>query len=214
MSDHKKPNTLFPGRLICVAVIDRAEDAVPLGEALLAGGLKVLEITFRTDAAAEAIRQVRKAFPEMHIGAGTILNREQVHRALAAGAQFGVSPGLDETVLLAALDAKLPFLPGVITPSEILRALNLGVNRIKFFPAEPAGGVKMLNTMAGPFEPSGVRFVPSGGINADNMASYLRLPAVEAVGGTWMAERVLVKERDWKEITRLSREAMSVAQST
>jgi len=204
---------LFPERLVCVAVIDRTEDAVPLAEALLAGGLRVLEVTFRTDAAAEAIRRVRAAVPDMNVGAGTVLNLEQFKRAQDAGSQFCVSPGTDEGVLQAALAAKMPFLPGVMTPSDILRALKLGVTRLKFFPAEAAGGVNMLKALAGPFAPSGVRFVPTGGINLDKLASYLALPAVEAVGGSWMAERSLVKEGQWSEITRLSRAAMVVARA-
>jgi 2-dehydro-3-deoxyphosphogluconate aldolase / (4S)-4-hydroxy-2-oxoglutarate aldolase len=204
---------LFPGRLVCVAVIDRVEDAVPLAEALLAGGLNVLEVTFRTDAAAAAIRKVRAALPDMHVGAGTVLNVEQFKRALDAGSQFGVSPGLDEAVLRAAAAAKIPFLPGVMTPSDIIRALNEGVKLLKFFPAETAGGVNMLKALAAPFAPSGVRFVPTGGINVAKLQSYLALPAVEAVGGSWMAERSLIKDGNWFEITRLSRDAMGVAQA-
>jgi 2-dehydro-3-deoxyphosphogluconate aldolase / (4S)-4-hydroxy-2-oxoglutarate aldolase len=211
MPENPQSKALFSGRLVCVAVIDRADDAIPLAEALLGGGLKVLEVTFRTDAAAEAIRRVRKALPEMQIGAGTVLNVEQFKRALDAGSQFGVSPGLDEAVLQAAANAKLPFLPGVMTPSDIIRALNFGVKRLKFFPAEAAGGVNMLKALAAPFAPSGVSFVPTGGINADKLASYLALPSVEGVGGSWMAERVLVKEGKWKEIARLSHEASRIA---
>jgi len=204
---------LFPDRLVCVAVIDRAEDAVPLAEALLAGGLKVLEVTFRTAAAAEAIQRVRAAVPDMNVGAGTVLNVDQFKRAQDSGAQFGVSPGTDEAVLHAALDAKMPFLPGVMTPSDILRAMKLGITRLKFFPAEAAGGVNVLKALAGPFAPSGVRFVPTGGINLDKLGAYLALSAVEAVGGSWMAERSLVKEGQWSEITRLSKAAMVVARS-
>jgi len=211
MFENTQSNTLFSGRLVCVAVIDRAEDAVPLAEALLAGGLNVLEVTFRTDAASEAIRRVREAFLEMCVGAGTVLKVEQLKRALAAGSQFGVSPGLDEAVLQAALETKWPFLPGVMTPSDIVRALNFGVKRLKFFPAEAAGGTNMLKALVGPFAPSGVRFVPTGGINADKLAAYLGVPAVEAVGGSWMAERALVKERNWNRITSLTQEAMRIA---
>ncbi len=213
MSDKIRSSMMFSGQLICMAVIDDAEDAIPLAEALLAGGLTVLEVTFRTDAAAEAIRRVREAVPEMHVGAGTVLNLEQLKCALDAGAQFGVSPGLDETVLTAALEAKWPFLPGVMTPSDILRALTLGVKRLKFFPAEAAGGVNMLKSLAGPFSPNGIRFVPTGGINAENLAAYLRLPAVEAVGGSWMAEQTLVRDGNWKKITKLSQEAVSIARA-
>lgn len=206
-------NALIPEKLVCVAVVDRAEDAVPLAEALLAGGLSVFEVTFRTDAAAEAIRRVRAAVPGMLIGAGTVLNVEQFKRAQDAGAQFGVSPGLDEDVLRAALNARMTFFPGVMTPSDITRALKLGVKRLKFFPAEAAGGVAMLKALSAPFAPSGVTFVPTGGINITKLKSYLELPAVEAVGGSWMAERALIKDRQWSEITRLSREAVAVAKA-
>ncbi|MFN3408203.1 MAG: bifunctional 4-hydroxy-2-oxoglutarate aldolase/2-dehydro-3-deoxy-phosphogluconate aldolase [Limisphaerales bacterium] len=206
------PSTpLLPGRLVCVAVVDRAEDAVPLGEALLAGGLNALEITFRTAAAAEAIRRVRAALPGMLIGAGTLLNADQLRQAMDAGAQFGVSPGFDKETVRVALAASFPFLPGVMTPTDVLRALKHGVKRLKFFPAETAGGVPMLKALAGPFAPSGVTFVPTGGINADKLAAYLALPSVEAVGGSWVAERALIKAGNWPEITRLTRAAMEVA---
>jgi 2-dehydro-3-deoxyphosphogluconate aldolase / (4S)-4-hydroxy-2-oxoglutarate aldolase len=201
----------IPGRLVCVAVIDRAEDAVPLAEALLAGGLPVLEVTFRTEAAAEAIRRVRAALPNVVVGAGTVLNVEQLRRAMEAGTQFGVSPGLDDDVIATALAARLTFFPGVMTPSDIVRALKLGVKRLKFFPAEAAGGVGMLKALSAPFAPSGVTFVPTGGINTKNLPDYLALPSVEAVGGSWMAERALIKERRWSEITRLSAEAARMA---
>ncbi len=204
---------LFPGRLVCVAIIDHAEDAVPLAEALLAGGLTTLEFTFRTQAAAEAIRRVRIALPEMHVGAGTILSQEQLHQAIGAGAQFGISPGVDEAVLQAAQHAQWPFLPGVMTPSDILRALNLGFTCLKIFPAEAAGGIQLLNALASPFASSGVTFVPTGGIRADNLAAYLRAPAVVAVGGSWMAERALIQARNWLDITRLTRAAMTVTQA-
>lgn len=206
------PSTpLLPGRLVCVAVVDRAEDAVPLGEALLAGGLNALEITFRTAAAAEAIRRVRAALPGMLIGAGTLLNADQLRQAMDAGAQFGVSPGFDKETVRAALAAGFPFLPGVMTPTDVLRALKHGVKQLKFFPAETAGGVPMLKALAGPFAPAGVTFVPTGGINADKLAAYLALPSVAAVGGSWMAERALIQAGNWSEITRLTRAAMEVA---
>jgi 2-dehydro-3-deoxyphosphogluconate aldolase / (4S)-4-hydroxy-2-oxoglutarate aldolase len=209
MSETK--SLVIPGRLVCVAVIDRVEDAVPLAEALLAGGLQVLEVTFRTEAAAAAIRKVRAALPDVTVGAGTVLNVEQLKRAVEAGAQFGVSPGLDEDVIGAALESQITFFPGVMTPSDIVRALKLGVKRLKFFPAEAAGGVGMLKSLSAPFAPSGVTFVPTGGINTKNLPDYLTLPTVEAVGGSWMAERALIKERRWAEITRLSAEAARLA---
>ena len=153
-------------RLICVAVIDKADDAVPLAEALLAGGLNVIEVTFRTSSAADAIARIRKSAPRMHVGAGTLLSAENVRHAIDAGAQFGVSPGLSESVLNKARENKLPMFPGVVTPTEIGHALELGCKQLKFFPAEAAGGMAMLKSLAGPFAHTGVQFIPTGGITA------------------------------------------------
>jgi 2-dehydro-3-deoxyphosphogluconate aldolase/(4S)-4-hydroxy-2-oxoglutarate aldolase len=197
-------------RLLCITTVDRAEDAVPLAEALFAGGLNVMEITFRTAAAAEAIQRIRQHLPQMSIGAGTLLSPEQVQEAIDFGAQFGVSPGLNEAVLDAAGERDLPFFPGVMTPTEIDRALSLGWKHLKFFPAEPAGGAAMLRALAGPFAHTGVKFVPTGGINAASLPDYLAVPQVAAVGGSWMAERKLVAEKAWQKITALTAEAMKV----
>ena len=202
------PSPLLKSRLICVAVIDNTADAVPLAEALLAGGLNVIEVTFRTAAAAQAIALIRGKLPDMRVGAGTVLTVEQARQAADAGAQFGVSPGLNETVLLEARALKLPFFPGVMTPTEVDRALNLDCRHLKFFPAEAAGGVTMLKALAGPFAHTGVQFIPTGGITAALLPSYLALPQVAAVGGSWMAERKLVAERAWPKITALTAEAM------
>src|SRR3974390_2614685 len=144
-------------RLMCITTIDKADDAVPLAKALLAGGLNVMEITFRTSAAAESIRRIRQEVSQMAIGAGTLLTAENVSAAVKAGAQFGVSPGLNETVLAAAGSAKMPFFPGVMTPTEVDHALNLGCKYLKFFPAEPAGGAGMLKALAAPFAHTGVK---------------------------------------------------------
>jgi 2-dehydro-3-deoxyphosphogluconate aldolase / (4S)-4-hydroxy-2-oxoglutarate aldolase len=201
-------SALLKSRLICVAVIDHAADAVPLAEALLAGGLNVIEVTFRTAAAAEAIANIRQKLPGMFVGAGTVLSADQARHAAGAGAQFGVSPGLNETVLAEARALKLPFFPGVMTPTEVDRALNLGCRHLKFFPAEAAGGVNMLKALAGPFAHTGVQFIPTGGITAALLPDYLGLPQVAAVGGSWMAERKLVAERAWPKITALTAEAM------
>ena len=202
--------SILKQRLICVAVIDQPDDAVPLAEALLAGGLNVMEVTFRTSAAADSIARIRKSLPAVAIGAGTLLAAEQVQRAVDAGAQFGVSPGLNEAVLAAAHKNKIPFFPGVMTPTEVDRALNLGWKHLKFFPAEAAGGVVMLKALTGPFAHTGVKFVPTGGINAANMPDYLALPQVAAIGGSWMAERKLVTVKAWSKITTLTAEAMKV----
>ncbi len=200
-------------RLICVAVIDRAEDAVPLAEALLAGGLNTIEVTFRTAGAADSIARIRKAMPPMCVGAGTLLAADQVKHAVDAGAQFGVSPGLSESVSNAAHASKLPLFPGVVTPTEVMRALELGWRHLKFFPAEAAGGVNMLKSLAGPFGHTGVKFVPTGGITVENLPNYLAVPQVAAIGGSWMAERKLVAEKAWPKITALTADAMKVIAS-
>ena len=201
-------------RLICVAVIEKPEDAVPLTEALLAGGLNTIEVTFRTAGAADAIKRIRQALPNAVVGAGTLLTPDQVKQAVDAGSQFGVSPGLSEAVSHAAHHSKLPLFPGVITPSEIMRALELGWKQLKFFPAETFGGVSALKALIGPFGHTGVQFVPTGGITAATLPNYLALPQVAAVGGSWMAERKLVAEKQWAKITSLTAEAMKAVAAT
>jgi len=197
-------------RLICVAVIDKPEDAVPLTEALLKGGLNAIEVTFRTAGAAESIARIRKALPHAVVGAGTLLTADNVKQAVDAGAQFGVSPGLSEAVSKAAHENKLPLFPGVITPTEVMAALELGWKHLKFFPAETFGGVNALKALAGPFGHTGVRFVPTGGITAAILPNYLAIPQVAAIGGSWMADRKLVTEKSWDKITTLTTEAMKV----
>jgi len=197
-------------RLICVAVIDNVDDAVPLAQALLAGGLNCMEVTFRTAAAAESIKRIRQKLPKMSIGAGTLLTADQVKQAVDAGAQFGVSPGLSEAVSKAAHENKLPLFPGVITPTEVMRALELGWQNLKFFPAETFGGVNALKALSGPFGHTGVKFIPTGGITAATLPNYLAVPQVAAIGGSWMAERKLVAEKAWAKITALTAEAMKV----
>jgi 2-dehydro-3-deoxyphosphogluconate aldolase/(4S)-4-hydroxy-2-oxoglutarate aldolase len=200
-------------RLICVAVIDHADDAVPLAQALLAGGLKVIEVTFRTAGAAESIRRIRQGVPQIAVGAGTLLTADNVKQAVDAGAQFGVSPGLSESVSAAAQASKLPLFPGVITPSEIMRALDLGWKHLKFFPSETFGGVNALKALAGPFGHTGVKFIPTGGITAATLPTYLAVPHVAAIGGSWMAERKLVAEKSWEKITVLTAEAIKMTTS-
>lgn len=197
-------------RLLCITSLDRADDAVPLAEALLAGGLTVMEITFRTAAAADSIARIRKDVPQMAIGAGTLLTPDNVKAAVDAGAQFGVSPGLNESVLQTARELRLPFFPGILTPTEVDRALSLGWKHLKFFPAEPAGGAALLKTLAAPFAHVGVKFVPTGSINAVKLPDYLAIPQVAAVGGSWMAERKLVADKQWSKITALTAEALKI----
>jgi len=167
-----------------------------------------MEITFRTAAAPEAIQRVRQQVPQMAIGAGTLLTPEQVQEAIDFGAQFGVSPGLNEAVLNKAGECDLPFFPGVLTPTEVDRALNLGWKHLKFFPAEPTGGAAMLKALAAPFAHTGVKFVPTGGINSAKLPDYLAIPQVMAVAGSWMGNRKLIQEKAWSKITALTAEAL------
>lgn len=196
-------------KIVPVAALDAADHAEPLAEALLAGGLDVMEVTFRTKAAPEAIRRIARRFPEILLGAGTLLEPGQVAQAHDAGAVFGLAPGLNESVVAAAARLGMVFTPGVMTPSEIDRALGLGCRLLKFFPAENAGGARMLAAQAAPFAHTGARFVPTGGINAGNLADYLRLPVVAAVGGSWMVDRKLVAAGDFAEVTRRTKEALA-----
>jgi 2-dehydro-3-deoxyphosphogluconate aldolase/(4S)-4-hydroxy-2-oxoglutarate aldolase len=205
------PEFFLSQRLICVAVVDQADDAVPLAEALLAGGLKVMEVTFRTASAAESIRRIRQGVPQIAIGAGTLLTAEQVNQAVDAGAQFGVSPGLSEAVSAAAHVCDFPLFPGVVTPSEVMRALELGWKHLKFFPSETYGGVSAIKALAGPFGHTGVKFIPTGGITAATLLTYLAVPQVAAVGGSWMAERKHVAEQCWERIIALAAEAVAAA---
>ena len=200
-------------RVVPVAVIDRVEDAVPLAGALLAAGLDVIEVTFRTAAAPEAIRAIAQAHPGMLVGAGTLLEISQVKQARAAGAKFGVAPGLNATTVKASLDLGMPFVPGVATASEVECALALGCKIQKLFPADVLGGVRFLKALAGPYGHTGVKFIPLGGINAQNMAEYLALPIVAAIGGSWILDKKLIAEKKWAEITALTKAALAIAQS-
>jgi 2-dehydro-3-deoxyphosphogluconate aldolase/(4S)-4-hydroxy-2-oxoglutarate aldolase len=195
-------------RIVPVVVLDDVESAEPLAEALLEGGLDIMEITFRTAAAEESIKRIAKRFPEILLGAGTLLEKEQVIRAKNAGAVFGLAPGLNPEIVKTANEAGLSFSPGVMTPSEVEQALSLGCKLLKFFPAEAAGGVSMLKSLAGPYSHTGVKFVPTGGVTSANLASYLKLPVVAAIGGSWMVDKALVNAGKWEEITRLTKEAL------
>lgn len=198
-------------RIVPVVVLDREEDAEPLAEALLKGGLDIMEITFRTAAAEGSIRRIAKAFPEILLGAGTLLEKDQIHRAKDAGAVFGLAPGLNPANVIAANACGLRFAPGVMTPGEVEQAMALGCKLLKFFPAETAGGIGMLKALAGPYGHTGVKFIPTGGVGAKNLVDYLKLPVVAAIGGSWMVDKGLVAEGKWDEITRLTTEALAIA---
>ena len=188
-----------------VMVINRLELAVPLARALVDGGLKVLEITLRTPVALDAIRLIKAEVPDAIVGAGTIINTQTLDQAVKAGAEFIVSPGVTESLLEAALSSGIPILPGVVTPSEVMRLLDKGISAMKFFPAEAAGGIPMLKSINGPLPQ--VTFCPTGGVTPKNAPDYLALSNVACVGGSWMAPANLVDSQDWPEITRRAIEA-------
>lgn len=200
-------------RIVPVVVLDREEDAEPLAEALLAGGLDIMEITFRTAAAEGSIRRIAKAFPEILLGAGTLLEKDQILRAKDAGAVFGLAPGLNPANVALANECGLQFSPGIMTPSDLEQAMALGCKVLKFFPAELAGGVNMLKALAGPYGHTGVKFIPTGGVGSKNLTEYLKLPVVAAIGGSWMVDKALVAGGQWSEITRLTKEALELAAS-
>jgi 2-dehydro-3-deoxyphosphogluconate aldolase / (4S)-4-hydroxy-2-oxoglutarate aldolase len=213
-SQHRRTamiDRILAKRIVPVVVLDSAEHAEPLAEALLAGGLDIMEITFRTAAAEESIKRIAARFPEILLGAGTLLEKEQVIRAKNAGAVFGLAPGLNPEIIAAAREAGLQFSPGVMTPSEVEQALSLGCKLLKFFPAEAAGGVNMLKSLNGPYAHTGVKFIPTGGVTSANLTTYLKLPVVAAIGGSWMVDKALVNECKWAEITRLTKEALEAA---
>jgi 2-dehydro-3-deoxyphosphogluconate aldolase/(4S)-4-hydroxy-2-oxoglutarate aldolase len=197
--------------VIPVLKIANANDAVPLARALARGGLPVIEITMRTPDALEAIRRAAAEVPEAVVGAGTILTAAQFEQAAEAGSKFIVSPGATREVFAAARDSIVPLLPGAITPSEMMAALEEGLDFLKFFPAEQAGGAAFLKSLASPF--AGLRFCPTGGVTAGNAADYLSLPNVICVGGSWVAPDDAVKSGNWALIEKLAREATGLASS-
>ena len=199
--------TLKKAGVVPVIVIEDVEKAVPLARALTKGGLPVLEVTFRTQAAAGAIARIRAEVPEAAVGAGTLLTPEMVHVAKAAGAVFGVAPGFDPVVMAAAHMEELPMVPGIATASELSQALTAGVPMVKFFPAEAAGGVKMIKNLLGAFRFTGVKFMPTGGINATNVKDYLTVPEIVACGGTWIVPKEALAADDWERIQALAAEA-------
>lgn len=194
--------------VVPVMVINKLEHAVPLAEALVKGGLKVLEITLRTPVAIDAIKRIKAEVPGAIVGAGTVINLETLRLAIDAGSEFLVSPGVTESLIDAALKTGVPILPGVISPSEVMRLLEKGVTEMKFFPAEAAGGIPMLKSIGGPLPQA--TFCPTGGISPSNAAEYLALSNVACVGGSWMAPVDLVDAEDWTEITRRAIEAANI----
>ena len=204
-------NRLSAAGVVPVVVINDVANAVPLARALLAGGVKIIELTLRTAAGLDAIKAIASEVPDMLVGAGTVLSTDQVRGVKAAGASFAVAPGTNRTILAAAQEVDLPFAPGVMTPSDIETALGMGCRILKFFPAESAGGVKHLKTMAAPYAHLGVKFMPTGGIKAAQLADYLAVPTVAAVGGSWLATGAQIDAGEWSSITAQATAAMEVA---
>ena len=197
--------------VVPVVVLEDTKDAVPLAKALVEGGLPCAEVTFRTEAAEESIRLMTEQFPEMLVGAGTVLTREQVDTAVAAGAKFIVSPGFDPEIVDYCLEKEIPIFPGCVTPSEVAQAIKRGLKVVKFFPAEPAGGVAMIKAMAAPYNQ--LRFMPTGGIGTQNLKDYLGFDKIICCGGSWMVKADLIQNGEFEKICNLTKEAKELAKS-
>ena len=197
--------------IIPVVVLDDAAKAVPLAKALLAGGINICEITFRTAAAEESIRQIALNVPEMIVGAGTVLTKEQLKAATDAGAKFIVSPGSDLEVIRYAKELGVYMLPGAVTPTEVMQLIKEDIKVIKFFPAENYGGLKTIKALSAPFP--NIKFVPTGGVSLSNLTTYLEFDKIAAVGGSWLCTKDLITNNKWDEITRLSKEAIDIFKS-
>ncbi|GAA7221147.1 bifunctional 4-hydroxy-2-oxoglutarate aldolase/2-dehydro-3-deoxy-phosphogluconate aldolase [Helicobacter pylori] len=194
--------------IVPVVVIENIKDAVPLVQSLIEGGIHIIEVTLRSSCALEAIELIAKNVPKMRVGAGTILNPTQLEQAQNRGAEFLISPGLTIKLLEYAKKKDMPLIPGVSSSSEVMQALELGYNALKFFPAEYCGGVKLLNAFNGPFK--GVKFCPTGGISTDNMRSYLNLENVLCVGGSWLTPKNLIQNKEWDKITEICKQSLAL----
>jgi 2-dehydro-3-deoxyphosphogluconate aldolase/(4S)-4-hydroxy-2-oxoglutarate aldolase len=203
---------IFKHRLLPAVTLLEAHSALHLAEAYLEAGLEVMEVTFRTPAAASAISAIAKHYPEMHIGAGTLLSAENVKAAANSGAEFGLSPGFNQTVAKQALELDFLFIPGVITPSEIEVALAEGFKVLKLFPIKSVGGPDYLKALEGPYGHTGLQFIPMGGVNEQNMAKYLQYASVLAVGGSWLSPADLIREQRFNKITDLVKTSIQAAQ--
>jgi 2-dehydro-3-deoxyphosphogluconate aldolase/(4S)-4-hydroxy-2-oxoglutarate aldolase len=201
-------NILTSAPVVPVVVIENLEDAVPLAKALYNGGLKALEITLRTPVAAEAVKLMKEAVPEAYVGTGTVIDKATFEASVAAGADFMVSPGVNDELLALAKESDIPFLPGAATPSEVMNLVSHGFKFLKFFPAEAAGGAPMLKSIGGPLPQ--VKFCPTGGISLATAPKYLALNNVVCVGGTWMLDKELIANKDWQAIEALAKQASEV----
>lgn len=195
-------------RIIPVVVINDTKDALPLGKALMEGGLPAAEVTFRTEAAEESIRIMAENYPDMLVGAGTVITKDQVDRAVNAGAKFIVSPGFDPEIVQYCIDKDIPVCPGIQTPSELIQAVKMGLDHVKFFPAENAGGLDMINAVGAAFP--GVKFMPTGGINTKNVVDYLKSDRIFCCGGSWMVKGDMIKNGDFGKIKTLVSEAAAI----
>ena len=194
--------------IVPVVVLNDSKDAAPLADALCDGGLACAEVTFRTEAAADSIRIMTENHPEMLVGAGTVLTTKQVDEAVEAGAKFIVSPGLNPTIVKYCIEKNIPITPGVATPSEMEQAIELGLNLVKFFPAEPSGGLAMINAVAAPY--TMLKFMPTGGINPNNVKDYLNSDKIFACGGSWMVKGNLINDGNFDKIKELTKEAVNI----
>lgn len=196
------------GPVVPVLVIERVEDAVPIAKALMAGGINVLEVTLRTQAAIDVIAKIAQEVPDAYIGAGTVTNREQLKAVTEAGAKFAISPGLTADLLAAGKEGSIALIPGVSNISDLMKANDAGYDHLKFFPAEAAGGVNALKSIGGPFP--NTTFCPTGGISLKNYKEYLALPNVKCVGGSWLAPTEAIESKDWDVLTQLAKEACAL----
>jgi 2-dehydro-3-deoxyphosphogluconate aldolase/(4S)-4-hydroxy-2-oxoglutarate aldolase len=198
--------------IVPVVVLNNADDAVPLAKALLKGGIDFMEITFRTECAADSIALIAKEVPEMTVGAGTVINVEQAALAVKNGAKFIVSPGIDEETVRWAIENDIPVIPGAVTPTEIMKAISLGLKTVKFFPADVFGGIKAIKALSAPF--GQIKFLPTGGVSEANLAEFIGNKSVCAVGGSWVCKKDDVLNHDWDKITALASNAVKIIKET
>ena len=203
---------VFETGIVPVVVLNRVEDALPLAQALLKGGIDFMEITFRTECAADCISVISSEVPGMTVGAGTVLNIDQAKLAVSKGAKFIVSPGLDEETVRWALENDIPVIPGAVTPTEIMKAISLGLKVVKFFPADVYGGIKAIKALSAPF--GQVKFLPTGGVSEDNLKDFIGNSSVAAVGGSWVCKKDDIINHDWEKITALSENAVKIIKET
>ena len=197
--------------IIPVIEIEALDSTIPLTEALIKGGLSIIEITLRTDAALAAIKKIATSMPDVIVGAGTVTSVNQVKQAMDSGAKFLVSPGLTSEMIRYCVDHHIPILPGIVTPTELMMGCDFGLEVYKFFPAETMGGVKTLRSLSGPFPQ--IKFVPTGGINLSNMNTFLHEKCVLAVGGSWMATKAMIATKDWSQITKTALKSIQISQN-